>query len=83
MDLFRSNSVTPVIAGKIPDKIYPLITRISGEQEVVSDAIAERNLDKVFEAFSNDPLVTISHTEARKLFDKMIQNTIKYLTMYK
>ena len=46
------------------------------------DAVAERNLEKAFMAFCSDPLVTCNLSEAKKLFDEMIENTKKYLTMY-
>lgn len=80
--VFRANNMTPVFAGEIPQSIYPLIARVSGEQQMVSDAIAERDLEKIFMAFANDPLVTCGIENARKLFDEMCQNTKKYLTMY-
>lgn len=80
--VFRSDSITPVLAGNIPESIYPLISRVCGEQEMLSNAIAERNVEKIFIAFANDPLVTCGMENARKLFDEMCQNTKKYLTMY-
>lgn len=80
--VFRNGSVTPVFAGNIPESIYPLISRICGEQEILSDAIAKRDLNKIFSAFSNDPLVTCSLKDAKKLFAEMCANTKKYLTMY-
>ncbi|MBQ4629929.1 MAG: alpha-glucosidase/alpha-galactosidase [Clostridia bacterium] len=80
--VFRSDSVTPVFAGSIPESIYPLISRVSGEQEIVAKAIRERNLELAFQAFANDPLVTIPVKEARKLFKEMIENTKAYLGMY-
>ena len=79
---FTSGTVTPVVAGEIPKEIYPLISRICTQQEVLSDAIAERNLDKIFEVFANDPLVTCSLSEAKELFTKMVNNTKTYLTDY-
>lgn len=80
--VFRTDMVEPVMAGNIPDTIYPLIARISGEQEVVARACKERDLELAFSAFCNDPLVTISHEEARELFKEMLKNTAKYLNMY-
>lgn len=80
--VFRSNSLTPVFAGPIPKEIYPLVARVCAEQELVSEGIAERNLDKIFAAFANDPLVTCGIENAKKLFDAMCENTKKYLTMY-
>ena len=80
--IFRSDELRPVYAGEIPNEIYPLVSKICTEQEAVSDAIAERNLDKIFAAFSSDPLVTCNLADARKMFDEMVQNTKKYLTDY-
>lgn len=80
--VFRSGSLTPVFAGPVPAEIDPLIARICGEQELVSEGIAQRDLDKIFSAFANDPLVTCGLEDARKLFDEMCRNTSKYLTMY-
>ena len=80
--VFRSDEVTPVMAGEIPSSIYPLVSRISGEQEMVAKAVRERNLELAFQAFANDPLVTIPVCDARKLFKEMIENTKAYLDMY-
>ncbi len=80
--VFRADSLNPVFAGAIPAEIYPLITRISGEQELVVEAALNRDLDTAFRAFVNDPLVTISVKEARELFGKMLQNTSAYLPGY-
>lgn len=80
--VFRSDSVKPVFAGEIPKEIYPLIARACAEQELVSDAIAKRDLEKIFMAFANDPLVTCSMADARKLFNEMCENTKEYLGMY-
>ena len=80
--VFRDDSLGPVFAGNIPREIYPLISRICSEQELVSDGIAERNIDKIFLAFANDPLVTCGIEDARKLFDEMCENTKEYLVDY-
>ena len=80
--VFRAGSLTPVFAGSIPQSIYPLISRICGEQEILSDAIARRDLEGIFQAFANDPLVTCGLEDARKLFAEMCENTKAYLGMY-
>ena len=80
--VFRGTTLTPVFAGEIPKEIYPLVSRVCAEQELISEGIAERNLNKIFSAFSNDPLVTCGLEDAKKLFDEMCQNTKEYLTMY-
>ena len=79
---FRDNEVSPVMAGAIPDAIYPLVSRICGEQEIVARACKERDIELAFQAFASDPLVTISKKDARKLFVEMVENTKEYLTMY-
>lgn len=82
--VFRADEVTPVFAGDIPMPIYALITRIVGEQEEVVKAGAEKNLTRAFNAFLNDPQLSyIGFDDAKKLWDEMIKNTEKYLTMYK
>ncbi len=79
---FRLDELRPVQAGNVPNEIYPLIAKICAEQEAVSDAIASRDLQKIFNAFASDPLVTCSKADARKLFDEMVNNTKAYLTDY-
>ena len=80
--VFRAGSLRPVFAGEIPDSIYPLVARICGEQELLSESIARRDLEGIFQAFANDPLVTCGLADARKLFEEMCGNTGAYLTMY-
>ena len=80
--VFRADSLKPVFAGEIPASIYPMVSRICGQQEALSEAIAERNIEKIFSVFVNDPLVTCNVHDARKLFDEMCENTKQYLDMY-
>lgn len=81
--IFRSNSVVPVQGGEIPEELYPLISRICGEQEMIVEAGVTKDLSLAFKAFVNDPLVRLPLDDAKKLFDEMIENTKDYLTMYK
>ncbi len=80
--VFRAGSLTPVFAGSIPAEIYPLVSRVCGEQELVSEGIAQRDLNKIFCAFAYDPLVTCGMENAKKLFAEMCENTKKYLDSY-
>ena len=80
--VFRDGTLTPVFAGSIPMAIYGQISRVVAEQEMVVEAAMERNLEKAYAAFRNDPLVNISESDARALFDEMVQNTKAYLTEY-
>ena len=71
-----------MFAGEVPASILPLVSRISSQQENISAAIAERDLEKIFACFVNDPLVTCSISDARELFIEMCENTKKYLGSY-
>lgn len=79
---FCAGSVTPVYAGPLPASIYPLVSRVCGNQQLLAEAIAQRDLNKAFLAFVNDPLVRLPLDQARELFCRMLDNTSKYLNMY-
>ncbi len=79
---FTADTLTPVFAGELPIEIYPLISRIVGEQELVVKAALERDLELAFVAFMNNPLVNLSKADARALFDEMVENTKAYLKEY-
>ena len=77
--LFRRDSVTPIMAGKLPDAVQSLVIRQVENQETILKAALTKDKKLAFAAFVNDPLVTISFDEAEKLFQEMLQNTKKYL----
>lgn len=79
---FTSGTVTPVMAGEIPKSIYPLISRVCGNQEVIVEAALSRNLDLAFSAFANDQLVRLPLEKSKELFNRMVLNTEKYLGDY-
>ncbi len=81
--VFSANSLTPVLAGEVPEEIYPLVSKVCVNQCLTVEAGIERDLDKAFRVFANDQLVTIPLEEAKELFNEMINNTKKYLTDYK
>ena len=80
--VFTSDSLRPVMAGNIPNSIYPLVSKICTEQESVAEAIKNRDVEAIFNAFASDPLVTCNQADARKMFDEMVENTKEYLTDY-
>ena len=79
---FTSGRVTPVAAGEMPKTIAALTYPTLQNQECVVEAGLTRDLALAFRAFVADHLVTIGHSEAKKLFDEMIDNTKAYLTSY-
>ncbi len=79
---FTHDNISPVQAGNIPEGVYALVSRIVDEQNAVARAARERDLDRAFVAFTNNPLITINMTDAKALFDEMIENTKSYLGEY-
>ena len=80
--MFTADNVVPVYTGPIPATIYPLISTIVGEQEMIVEAGMKRDLEKGFAAFTADPMVALSQEDARALFDEMVDNTKEYLKDY-
>lgn len=80
---FTHDNIKPVQAGNIPEGVYALVARIADEQNNVARAAKERDLDRAFLAFANNPLVTsLNLADAKALFDQMIENTKAYLGEY-
>lgn len=80
--VFRTDELTPIIAGNIPKNIYPLVAKAVGEQVSLDEAIAERDLEKAFMVFSESNQLKVGQDKARELFNKMIDNTKEYLKDY-
>lgn len=80
--VFSKDSVRPVLAGTLPTPVQNLVIRQVHNQEGVLRAGIDRDLDIAFQAFINDPLVTVCLKDAKALFDEMIDNTKEYLPGY-
>lgn len=65
------DSIVPSVSYEPPKALASLIRRVSDIQELVLDAVWENDDDKLFEAFLNDPLLDLSVSKARELFDEM------------
>ncbi len=79
---FTAGRVCPVTAGNIPENVLTLVAPQVAIQECVVEAGLERDLEKAFDAFMRDPLVTLDLKDGRALFDEMVKNTSAYLTDY-
>lgn len=78
--VFSNNYVAPVTARPLPDGPKALVMRNLINNEDLFYGIKERNLDKIFSAFMNQPLCSVLNLDdGKKLFKKMISNTAKYL----
>jgi 6-phospho-beta-glucosidase len=71
----------PVYIGKLPEGIKGLVQHMKHFEEVLVDAIYERNLEKAKLALQINPL-TKSITQASKCFDELVLAHKEYLTYY-
>ena len=79
---FGSDTVRPVLAGNLPDRVLDLVVRHALNQETLVAAGIAGDYELAFSAFLNDPNMPLSLTDARALFDEMLYNTRKYLPAY-
>jgi len=77
--IFQKDSVTPVVAGILPNPVNGLVLRHVYNQEAILEAGLTCNKDLAFAAFANDPLVTCTLDNAESLFNEMLFNTKEYL----
>jgi len=78
--LFSRDCIRPLEAGKLPDDIQNMVVRHVYNQECVVKAGLERDKPLAFNAFINDPLMAkVSLTDAKMLFDEMLESTKLYL----
>lgn len=77
--LFCYNNISPVMAGNLPDGVHGLVARHVLNQEATIHAAMKKDRELAFNVFINDPLVNLSISDSRKLFDTMMENTRKYL----
>lgn len=81
--VFTKNRIVPVQAGKLPDPVNILVLRHVTNQELILKACVSRDYNTAFQAFCNDPLMTLDIKTAKTLFCQMIENTKAFLTDYK
>lgn len=79
---FSADEVRPVLCSDIPSELLALFSRHIYNHESIMKSALTGDLNHAFRAFLNDPLVTLDAKTAKELFDRMIHNTKKYLTMY-
>ena len=67
-----ANSIVPIVSTDPSLSIQSMVQRIEAEQDIALEAILENDMDKLFEAFIIDPLVTIPIDKAHELFKRML-----------
>ena len=79
---FSADEVRPVLCSDISSDLLALFSRHIYNHETIMKSALTGDLSYAFRAFLNDPLVTLDAKTAKEMFDRMIDNTKKYLTMY-
>ena len=81
--VFAHNSLKPVTSKPLPGDVNALVYRNAVNIENTYYGIKERDLNRIFEAFMNQPLCGgLSVSDGRKLFREMIAGTKEYLKDY-
>ncbi len=79
---FSGDTIRPVFAGSLPERINNLVLRHALNQETVVKAGITGDYELAFSAFLNDPNMPLPLAEARKLYDEMLENTKTFLPAY-
>ncbi|MBO5352506.1 MAG: alpha-glucosidase/alpha-galactosidase [Lachnospiraceae bacterium] len=81
--VFSNDCVRPVVSKPLPAGVSNLVHRCCVNIDNAYEGIRERNLDKVYQAFVNQPLCNcLTIKESKELFREMCLNTRKYLEPY-
>ena len=81
--IFTNDTVRPLCSKTLSPAVNDLILRNLYNQENLYYGIKERNIERIFLSFKNDPLCsTLSPEDCCKLFIEMMENTRSYLEPY-
>jgi alpha-galactosidase len=81
--IFRANTLLPVQAGKVPEKIFYNVNRIARENDRAVEAALSRDLNKALAAFKQDHMVaSLKESDQEELFRTMYEGTKEYLKEY-
>ena len=81
--VFSRNSLKPIVSKPLPADVNALVLRNALNIENTYYGIKARDLDRIFEAFINQPLCSgLSLADARELFNSMTAATERYLKDY-
>lgn len=81
--VFSNGQVKPVVSNPLPEAAANLVYRNCANIDLACEGAKERDLDKLFAAFINQPLcATLSLAEGKDLFREMCHNTREYLEKY-
>lgn len=81
--VFSKDSVKPIPGNVLPKGALGLVLPHSLNQELLVEGALKRDLGLCFQAFMNDPCMTLPADRAHELFGRMVRATSKYLKGYK
>ena len=73
--VFSKDRVEPVPSGRLPKNVNGLVLRHVLNQESLIKSVFTEDKNLAFQAFLNDPLVTLSIDNAWRLFNTMLEKT--------
>ncbi len=80
--LISRNSVKPVASGRLNDEIFGLTIRHVVNQNTIVRSVSEKDLDVAFNAFLNDPLMSVDLNDATELYKEMLSAVRTHLLYY-
>ena len=80
--LFAKNSVKPVLSGDLPEELSVMAQRQILNQKIVMKSAKEKDLDIAFNAFLNEPLMTLPIDSATELYKEMLSGIRSHLIYY-
>jgi alpha-galactosidase len=72
---FTEDSVKPEFSGRLPAGVEALVLRTVYNQEMIVEAGLKRDKKLAFQAFLNDPLMSLTTDQAWKMFEEMLDAT--------
>jgi len=76
---FSRDEVRPLAAGSLPPGLAPLIQQHSANQELVIDAVQQRDKDLAFQAVYTDPSNSLDIDACWEMFNQMLHASRDYL----
>lgn len=81
--VFSNGQIKPVTSNPLPLSAASLVNLNCANIDCLYEGIKERNLNKIFTAFINQPLLSsLTFDKSSELFEKMCMNTREYLDPY-
>ena len=82
--VFSADSLTPVMAGAVPESIYNKVAKANAENDGAVAAAFSEDLNICFDVFCESHLLKdLTYEQKKALFEEMYEGTKKYLGTYR